>query len=152
MADTATLQDRETGQVADLLRTTSRLMGVLEREIDMLRQMKPGEMQSLQEQKIVLAAAYESQIKALGADADALADLSEAEKQQLREATERFQKVLADNERALRAAKQSTDSLLQAIVGAVERQQTANSGYAANGRQRAAAGIAGRSIAIDQRF
>jgi flagellar biosynthesis/type III secretory pathway chaperone len=152
MAETTDAQGRDTRRVADLLRTTSRLMGVLEREVDMLRKMQPGEMQALQEQKIVLAAAYESQIRHLSGDPDAFAHLSDAEKQQLREGTERFQKVLADNERALRAAKRSTDSLLKAIVGAVDRQQSAGSGYAANGRQRAAADISGRSIAIDQCF
>jgi len=151
MSDTPTAQTRDTGEVTELLRTTSRLIGVLEREIDMLREMRPSEMQSLQEEKIVLAAAYESQLKRVSETPDLESALTPELRAELRETTAHFQTALVENERALRAAKHATDNLLNAIVDAVDRQMP-EAGYAANGAQRSFVSAAARSVAIDQRF
>ncbi len=55
----------ESSRITDLLKITSRLIDVLQREIEMLRAMKPSDIQDLQQAKIVLTAAYESQLKSL---------------------------------------------------------------------------------------
>lgn len=138
MTTTDTLVDdaHEAGRVSDLLKTTSRLIGVLEREIEMLRAMDPRGMQALQEEKIVLAAAYESQVKSLNERPETMHDLDPALRDELAEATERFQATLDQNQRRLRAAKQATDSVLRAVVDAVEKQQSADRGYAADGAYR----------------
>ncbi|MEX0758570.1 MAG: hypothetical protein WD100_03220 [Tistlia sp.] len=114
---------RENGQVADLLTITSRLIEVLELEIEMLRAMKPREMQALQHDKIVLAAAYESAIRALEGDPVATQTITPAVRDELRAVTEHFHRVLAANERALRATKEATNRLLKHIVTEVEKQQ-----------------------------
>lgn len=151
MAETETAPAADVGAVTDLLHTTSRLIGVLEREIDMLREMQPSAMQALQEEKIVLAAAYESQLKRLAANPEVTDAMAPEMRADVRQVTARFQEALTENERALRAAKHATDSLLQAIVEGVDKQQPEVS-YAANGQHRTAGANAARSVAIDQRF
>lgn len=120
------------GRIADLLKLTSRLIDVLEREVEMLRKMRPSEMQALQEDKIVLAAAYESQVTALKEHPELLAELNPGLRAELARAGERFQATLAENERALRAARQATEGLLKTVVEALE-QRDAPAAYGAAG-------------------
>jgi hypothetical protein len=137
--------------VSDLLETTIRLIEVLENEIDLLRDMRPAEMQALQHDKIVLAAAYESQLKRLRDREVGAADLNPAMRAELKQVTDVFQDVLADNERALRAARLATDGVLQSIVEAANRQDK-NAGYRPSGRQPGRGGRQPRSVAINGRF
>lgn len=142
-------------QVTDLLKITSRLISVLEREIEMLRAMKPVEMQNLQQDKLVLAAAYESALEALGTDPALLETIEPAVRNELREAMERFQTVLSANERALRAARDATDQVLRHIVDEVERQRGTTSGYSASGSVASLSGYAPRkgvAVTLDQRL
>jgi flagellar biosynthesis/type III secretory pathway chaperone len=150
--DVAATQADSSGRVSTLLTTMSRLIGVLEREIEMLRNMEPTAMQALQEDKIVLAAAYESQMQALAEDPAAVADIEEELRSELRQTTSRFQDVLAENERMLRAARHATDRLLGAIAKSVQRQKTQQRGYSAIGRPRAAAGAPASPMTLDQRL
>lgn len=145
----------ENAQVADLLKITSRLIEVLEREIEMLRAMKPSEMQSLQHDKIVLAAAYESAIRALESDPASASAITPAVREELRDVTERFHRVLAANERALRAAKEATNRVLKHIVAEVEKQQRGASGYGPSSHAAAPAAPVQRravSVSLDQRL
>ena len=50
-------------QAADLLKVLNRLIEVLQRETELMRQMDPQAMQTLQHDKIVLTAAYESMLQ-----------------------------------------------------------------------------------------
>lgn len=145
----------ENAQVADLLKITSRLIEVLEREIEMLRAMRPSEMQSLQHDKIVLAAAYESAIKALQGDPAAASAITPAVRAELRDVTERFHRVLAANERALRATKEATNRLLKHIVAEVEKQQRGPGTYGPGPSVQATAVPTQRravSVTLDQRL
>jgi flagellar biosynthesis/type III secretory pathway chaperone len=140
-------------RIAGLLSVTSRLIDVLEREIEMLRGMKPSEMQALQHDKIVLAAAYEAAVRDLNGDAAALEQVAPAVRAELRATTERFQAALAANERALRAAKEATDRLLKHIVAEAERQRGQPSAYGARGgRAVATAGAGALSLTVDRRL
>jgi hypothetical protein len=137
--------------VIDLLETTLRLIDVLEGEIEMLRGMNPEEMQALQQDKIVLAAAYESQLKRLRDRPELAAPLSEDLRAELKEATDTFQEVLAANERALRAAKTATDGVLQAVVDAANRQDPRAS-YSPKGRQARRNPRAPHAVSINERL
>jgi flagellar biosynthesis/type III secretory pathway chaperone len=146
---------KENAQVADLLTITSRLIEVLEREIEMLRAMRPSEMQSLQHDKIVLAAAYEAAIRALEGDPMAAQAITPAVRAELRDVTERFHRVLAANERALRATKEATNRLLKHIVAEVEKQQRGPGTYGpASAVPTPASAIQRRavSVTLDQRL
>jgi hypothetical protein len=140
-------------KVAELLSVTSRLISVLEREVEMLRGMKPSEMQALQHDKIVLTAAYEAAVRELNADAAGLEAIGPAVRAELRETTERFHACLAANEKALRAAREATDKLLKHIVAEAERQRGSANAYAARGGKAVAVGSAGAlSLSVDQRL
>ena len=138
-------------RVADLLKIMSRLMQVLQREIALLRDMKPTEMQDLQRDKIVLAAAYESGVTALREDESSLATENPELHAALSDAAQRFHETLADNERALQAARQVTDRVLSVVAREVERQRRDKTGYSAAGAARPAGQERPVSVAVDQR-
>ena len=143
--------DGEPAAVIDLLETTLRLIDVLEGEIEMLRGMNPEEMQALQQDKIVLAAAYESQLKRLRDQPELAQPLSRDLRAELKEATDTFQDVLAANERALRAARTATDGVLQAVVDAANRQDPRAS-YSPKGRQARRNPRAPHAVSINERL
>ncbi|MBK1697714.1 flagellar protein FlgN [Rhodovibrio salinarum] len=159
-ADTAadTADDRnlpegpgEPAEVIDLLETTLRLIDVLEAEIEMLRGMRPEEMQALQQDKIVLAAAYESQLQRLSDHPEIADSLSEELRAELKEATDSFQEVLAANERALRAAKAATKGVLKTVVDTANRQDPRVS-YNTDGRPSHRNPRAPHAVSVDQRL
>lgn len=143
-------------QAADLIRITSRLIGVLEREIEALRAAKPSQIHSLQEEKTTLAAAYEAQLRALRDAPEALAAAGPGVRAELDTVIGRFREVLSANEHALRAAKETTGRILRAIADEIERQRDQRTAYSANGgvQARRARAAPGRtvSVAFDERL
>ena len=142
-------------QATELLTTTLNLIGVLEREIEMLRAMKPSEIQALQQDKIVLSAAYEAQIKALKADPEILKSMPPQKRSELQAAIGRFQATLTENERSLRAAKETTQRALNAIAEEVQLKVHQHAGYSARGMAAASGGStrpSAVSFAVDQRY
>ena len=137
--------------VIDLLETTLRLIDVLEGEIEMLRGMNPEEMQALQQDKIVLAAAYESQLKRLSARPDLTGALSDDLRAEFKEATDTFQEVLAANERALRAAKTATKGVLKTVVDTANRQDPRVS-YNTDGRPSRRNPRAPHAVSVNERL
>lgn len=131
----------DTALATDMLQTTSRLIGVLEREIEMLRAMKTSEVLNLQEEKIVLTAAYEVQAKALQETPAALEAIGPVLRDELRAAVATFRRTLSENEKALRTAKQAADRVLQAIAEEIQNKTQGPASYSArngpHGRPRA---------------
>lgn len=145
----------ESTRITDFLKVTSRLIGVLEREIKMLRAMKPAEIQDLQQDKIVLTAAYEAQVKMLNDEPELLEAMSPNLRGQLKSAIEKFNETLRENERMLRAVKITTERVLTAIADEIEKQRMQNLGYSANGDLTPTSRRSSRqpvSIACDERF
>ena len=142
-------------QIADLLKITSRLVGLLEREIEILRALKPAEIEALQREKIALTAAYESRVKSLESRPDLLGTVQPVLKDELERAIGRFQSTLGANESALRAAKDTTQRVLKAIADEIIRARSENKGYSAGGYgasySRAGPGQP-VSVAIDERL
>ncbi|MFQ6017277.1 MAG: hypothetical protein ACE5KF_03710 [Kiloniellaceae bacterium] len=120
-------------QITELLGITGRLTAVLEREVEMLRAMEPAAMQALQQDKMALAAAYESQLKKLKHDPGPLDALTPERGAELRTAIEAFRKTLAKSEHALRAAKETIDRVLRAIAEELKRKIHAAPSYSAGG-------------------
>lgn len=120
-------------QAPDLLQVTTRLIDVLERETEMLRAMKPSEIQALQEDKAALSAAYEAHIKALKAEPQALSAMPAPRRAELNGTIKRFQAALRENARSLQAAKQASQSALNAIAEEVHRYTQKHAGYSAAG-------------------
>ena len=140
------------GSVGDLLAITARLITCIEREITLLRAMRPQELQALQIDKAGLADAYEAHLRVLRQGDGAETAISEQLRRELAEATERLQTVLAENARALRAVKEVNERVLKAIVEAAEEQRGRPVGYAGNGAATGGRATAPMSLAVNQRL
>ena len=142
-------------QVNDLLQVTSRLIAVLEREVELLRAVPSTEFEALQEEKSALTAAYESQARSLTGHPQLLEALQPVLRAELKRVTSRFQSAVAANEMALRAARETTQRVLQAIADELDKNRHDNAGYSAQG---CAASSSRRtsgsplSITLDQRL
>src|SRR3990170_8874174 len=121
------------GSVGDLLAITARLITCIEREITLLRAMRPHEMQALQIDKAGLADAYEAHLRAMRQGDGPEPAISEQLRHELTEATERLQTVLAENARALRAVKDVNERVLKAIVEAADEERGRPVGYTGSG-------------------
>jgi hypothetical protein len=115
--------------IVDLLRVSERLTAVMEREIEMIREMDPAEMKALQEQKSGLAAAYEARLRNVKESPSILDMLNDEVRGGLRALTERFAETLSRN--------------------AVAKQQRETAGYSPRGGHAAPSGT---PISLDQRF
>jgi hypothetical protein len=98
-------------QVESLIRVTSRLSGVLDSEVEMLRAMQVNEIENLQEEKRDLTILYEETIRSLAAQPEALAALEPALRMELSDLAGRFDSALAENARALNALRNSRPSI-----------------------------------------
>ena len=139
----------------DLLKVTERLIDVLERESELLRAMKPSDTQALHEDKVALTAAYEDRIKALKAEPRALSALPANRRAELNGTIKRFQAALSENARSLHAAKQASQSALNAIAEEVQRYTQKHAGYSASGvaaPPSASGQASAMSFAFDQRL
>ncbi len=142
-------------QITDLLQITGRLIGVLEREIEVLRAMQPTEIEALQRDKIALSAAYEAQIKSLAGQPGILETLQPALKAEFQTVIGKFQSTLAANERALRATRDTSQRVLEAIAEEIENSNGGSNGYSATGHHNTTVNrghSAPVSLAYDQRL
>lgn len=118
--------------VEKLIFVTARLIDLMNRELDFLKNMQPQEIRELQEEKADLARTYERCILEIKADPELLNQCGAPLKTKLKTVTGTFNDVLAENERSLRAVKSVSERLLNVIVGAVAEKQS-NAAYSAKG-------------------
>ncbi len=144
-----------TSRIDGLIQVTSRLIAVLEREVELLRAVPSTELEALQEEKSALTAAYESQARSLSGHPESLEALQPVLRDELERVTSRFQSAVAANEVALRAARETTQRVLQAIADELDKNRCDKAGYSAQG---CAASSSRRtsgpplSITLDQRL
>lgn len=144
-----------TRQVETLIRVTSRLIDVMQREIAFLRTMRIAEIAALQEEKATLVAAYEDGIRHLAADPAALNAVEPALRAELTRLAPRFDGVVAENGRALQAVRDSHRRLVRTIVDAVAESGSRHAAYSASGATPKPPGgrrNARLSLALDQRL
>ena len=144
-----------TRQALDLMKVLTRLIEVLQQEIATLHDMDPSGIQQLQQDKIVLTAAYESLLGQLRGEPEALRNLPQELREQVMQVTRDFQDTLTENARALYAVKEANDRLFNAVAKAVEEQRGHGSAYSSRGSLASGATIGHRgatSVALDQRL
>ncbi len=142
-------------RIGGLIRVASRLIDVLRREIEMLRDMRPSGLDDLHAQKNELADAYEQQVRALAGEPEALAAVAPALRQEFTEVASEFNKVLAENESALHATRFAHERLLKAVVEAVGEQRNSFNVYSASGapaRQTRGSRAASAPLTLDKRL
>lgn len=144
-----------TRQALDLMKVLTRLIEVLQQEIATLHDMDPSGIQQLQQDKIVLTAAYESLLGQLRGEPEALRNLPQELREQVMQVTRDFQDTLTENARALYAVKEANDRLFNAVAKALEEQRSHGSAYSSRGSLASGATIGHRSatsVALDQRL
>ena len=142
----------KSSRIAELLAITSRLIACMEREVELLRSLKPQELRQLQSDKMALADAYRAFALALREPAPESEAVDDVLREELVEATERFQAAVHDNLRALRAMRDVNERVMRAIVHALEEPRAQVTGYNSRGvltksRRQAALG----PVAVQQR-
>jgi hypothetical protein len=133
--------------VEDVIDVTQTLTALLEREIELLKNLKPQDIRDLQHDKTTLAATYERQIRELRAKPAILGDIDSKLKDRLRQATIRFQTVLAENERSIRAVKTVSERLMRAVVAAVADRKSGSPAYTRAGIVTGGA-VAAKSVSL----
>jgi hypothetical protein len=129
--------------VNDLISITSRLAALMGAEVEKLRAHDIKGVEALQGDKAGLARAYETLMRELSRHPDILKDVAPALRAELAGKAEVFHRMLAENEAALRAAKEVNGRVLKAIADAVTESRKENATYSRSGA--AAPGLTGRS-------
>ncbi|MPY72358.1 MAG: hypothetical protein GEU92_20065 [Alphaproteobacteria bacterium] len=119
--------------IETLIKVTGRLIGVMNREVELLRSMDVAEIEAIQDEKQALTVAYEECVRAVAANPAVLEALEPPLRAELSDMAARFDAALAENARALQIVRDSHDRLLKAIVDAVSESRTQRKGYAADG-------------------
>ncbi len=123
----------KSSRIVELLAITSRLIACMEREVELLRNLKPQELRQLQSDKMALADAYRAFTLALREPDPEGEVVDDALREELVEATERFQAAVQDNLRALRAMRDVNERVMRAIVQALEEPRAQITGYNSKG-------------------
>lgn len=140
---------------AQLIRAASRLIEVMNREVEMLRAMRVADIGALQPEKRQLTIEYEESVAALAAEPELLRALEPALRAELAAVAARFDAAVAENARALNVVRESHDRLLHAIVEAVAEQRSRQKAYTAKGaldNPRAGRRAPTISLSVDQRL
>ena len=119
--------------VESVIRVASRLIAVLEQEVELLRTMKVSALGQIQEEKMRLVASYEEQVSALAAAPDTLRRIAPALQEEFAEIAERFDVAMTENRRALTAANEAQNRFMQSVVKAAEEKRASVQTYAADG-------------------
>tara|TARA_R110000787_G_scaffold83926_1_gene180166 strand:- start:340 stop:792 length:453 start_codon:yes stop_codon:yes gene_type:complete len=119
--------------VESLISVASRLIVLLEKEVTLLRAMKPRALADLQEEKMRLVIAYEEQVRNLSASPDALKDVAPVLRDEFAAIATRFDAALTENRRALTGVSEAQRRFFEAVVKAAEEKRTNHQGYSADG-------------------
>lgn len=131
----------------EVLDVTQRLTVLLEREVELLKSLKPQEIRDLQKPKTEMSATYERLIRKLRENASLVAKADPKLKERLRQATLRFQIALTDNERSIRAVKTVSERLMRAVVAAVAERKSGTPAYSRAGLA-AGSGATAKSVSF----
>lgn len=132
----------------DLIVITERLADLMGRENEILRGMRPSDICELQKDKTDLAQSYERRMRLVREDPTIVAEASKALREKLLEVTMRFEAVLAENERTLRAVKSVSERVMKIIVTTATEQRSAPA-YSSTGLMNVGPTAAGRrSVAV----
>ena len=131
--------------VNDLVTITSRLIAVMSAEVEKLHNRDIKGVEALQTEKSGLARAYETLIREVRKHPDLLKNVAPALRDEVVAVAKTFQKLLVENEVALRAAKDVNSRVLKAVAEAVTESRKDRHSYSRSGTIEA--GKSGRNAA-----
>ncbi len=119
--------------VDGLIEVASRLIQVMTEETEILRDMRPGDIKELQEEKSRLSRVYEDKLRELRENPASLASMKPSLHRELQRVLGRFGTTVEANAAALKAAATANERLLRIIVDAVAEQRADTPGYSRHG-------------------
>lgn len=120
-------------QIETLITAASRLISLMNKEVELLRAMRVTEIADLQKEKQELTMLYEESLAMLAAEPALLEAVEPALKEELATLAMRFDAAVTENTHALSAVKDSHDRLLQTIVDMVSENRSKQKAYTAEG-------------------
>lgn len=120
-------------RIDTLIDVSKRLTDVMNREVDLLRQMKIGDIAPLQDEKTALAAAYASALGSVSGDPAALKETAPGLRQALDRVTADLRAAADTNVTVVLAAKAVNERVFKAIGDAVAEQKSPLGAYTATG-------------------
>lgn len=140
------------GIVGELIVVTSRLVDLMGREAEMLKQGRILGVAALQTEKGHLVDAYASTMADLRRQPALYASVVPALREELVEATKRLQRAAGQNAIAIAAARDVNNRLMETVVKAATAEKARPRGYADTLRPATLARREAVSIAVDQRL
>ncbi|MCP5366053.1 MAG: hypothetical protein H6907_18010 [Hyphomicrobiales bacterium] len=120
-------------RVNDVILLSGRLINLLTRENDALRQKRSREVSALLEEKNALCRAYESRVRGLMKEPDTLARLDGETRGRMTTFGHKVEALMDENARLLKIAMEANRRILEIAAEAVQAARGAPSVYAANG-------------------
>ena len=122
-----------TARAHELIRLCGELIAVLERENEVLKNRRLGEIAELHPEKAALTGLYEAQMRDVAAEPGMFHAIEPALRLQLIDAADRFESLARKTEISLRAAMEMNLRLVGVIADAVQESMPAASGYTQSG-------------------
>ncbi len=120
--------------IHELVRVAGRLVALMNRETELLRNHQAGAIGSLQEEKSGLAMTYAVLTRQIRGEPEVLRALTSALREELRDALRRFDQTVRANARAIEAARAANERVIHAIVEAATLARApSTSGYSPTG-------------------
>ncbi|MGF1464476.1 MAG: flagellar basal body protein [Maricaulaceae bacterium] len=139
-------------RVEQMIRLTSRLIELVERETAIFLERQPHKAASFQEEKSRLANVYRHECALIKQDQRLIDGAADDRRAELRKLTEKLTHAVQANGHAIDAIKRVSEGVVKALADHVATKRMASTGYGANGRfSGPAAQNAAAAITLNQR-
>ena len=140
-------------RMADLLNVTTRLIDVLEREQEVLRDRRHSDLAQLIDEKETIGRVYQARVLGLQQDPEQLKGASEGARDQLRELALRVDRLVYENAHMLEAAMRVSRRVVELVAEALKENENPAGTYSDKGDkdvQRPALSARRSTISLDQ--
>lgn len=117
----------------ELIDVTESLTAVIDRENELLQELRIKEIGALQQEKTSLSGLYELRMREAIQDVGAFNTVAPQTRERLRDASAKFDSSAQRNARALKAALEMNTRMVNKIAQLATRQETRPNGYGADG-------------------
>ena len=138
----------DNGTIRDLISLCTALIRLMRQETQCLKAMNPSAIAKLQDQKSALALSYHEQVRQLAGEPRCLQAVEPVLRDELKREMAALAEEVTLNERALRAARNANERVLQLIADAVSATRTKHDTYGRDGAPRAEARVGEKPVAL----
>ena len=141
------------GRINDLIIISTGLAELLTRENEALRERRPKEVAELLDDKTTLCKAYETRLRGLADEEEALAEVDPDLRERLRGLGEKVLELTEANARLLKIGMEANRRVVKSVAEAVKTSRPSANTYSANGSATSNAGSASQQsvpISVDR--